>query len=418
VLALCLAGEAAAQRLTATDRLRAVATVWAEARYNFAWWDQVRADWDSAFTATLGQAAARQTDLQFLRRLRRMLALLGDPQAAVTAPSLRERWARPPLAIRSVDGRPLIFDYVESDEMRIVRPERLAEITAVQGVPAEHWVRDSVLPETPGATADHRWRRAVAAMLDGERGTALHLEIRLADGTVRGASVTRSLAQSERSPLGPPPLEVVWLPDSAVHVRLNSFADPDVVAAFDRALPRFTGVRALVLDVRDNDAGDSETGYQILARLVDHPFLTVARRTPEYRPVQWPALDEPAPGWSLAAPDTVRPRRDRPRFTGPVALLVSGRTLGAAEDVAAAFRAARRGPLVGEATAGAAGRRLALPLAADWVFTLTVTRHSLPDGTEFVGTGLEPDVEVGESVRDLQAGRDAALERARELLRR
>src|SRR5574341_618110 len=48
------------QQLTAADRARAVATVWSEARYNFAYWDRVRADWDSALTAMLALAGARQ----------------------------------------------------------------------------------------------------------------------------------------------------------------------------------------------------------------------------------------------------------------------------------------------------------------------------------------------------------------------
>src|SRR2546430_7115739 len=42
-----------------------------EARYNFALWDHVRADWDSALAANLRLAAEPQTDLLFHRRLRR-----------------------------------------------------------------------------------------------------------------------------------------------------------------------------------------------------------------------------------------------------------------------------------------------------------------------------------------------------------
>ena len=54
-----LPGASAAQQLTAAERAYALATVWAEARYNFAYWDHVRADWDSALTANLKLAAKR-----------------------------------------------------------------------------------------------------------------------------------------------------------------------------------------------------------------------------------------------------------------------------------------------------------------------------------------------------------------------
>src|SRR5512145_855935 len=102
-------GRGAAQ-LSAADRLSMVATLGAHARYNFAGWDRVRADWDSALRVTLVQAVPRQTDPQFLRRLRRLTALLGDAGTGVLAPPLAGRLARPPLDIRSVEGRPFIMD--------------------------------------------------------------------------------------------------------------------------------------------------------------------------------------------------------------------------------------------------------------------------------------------------------------------
>ena len=36
----------------------------------------------------------------------------------------------------------------------------------------------------------------------------------------------------------------------------------------------------------------------------------------------------------------------------------------------------------------------------------------MPDGTEFVGVGVAPDVEVRQMVADFRAGQDPVLERA------
>src|SRR5436309_15697378 len=110
VLALGLAVSAttlAGQQLVATERAEVVATIWAEARYNYAYWDRVRADWDSALAANLKLATEPQPDLLFYRRLRRLVALLGDGQAVVIAPPhLRSRIARPPLLLESAERRP------------------------------------------------------------------------------------------------------------------------------------------------------------------------------------------------------------------------------------------------------------------------------------------------------------------------
>lgn len=415
------AGPVAAQQLSAADRARLVATIWSGARYNYPDWDRVRADWDSAFDANLTLAAERQSDLVFWRRVARLVALLNDGQAEIIPPpAVRARVAQPPLLIRAIQGRPFILDYAENDEMRIARPERLAEILSIQEIPAATWIRDSVLPLRAATPPASRWDRAVGRMLIGERGTALHLLLRLPGGAERGASVTRSVSLLERGPFQRPALEVDSLPEGVFLLRLNSCSDADVVARFDRLFPTFAGARGLILDLRENAGlgGGRENGYRILARLVGHAFLTSRWRTLQYRPAyRGGDMPDSSGAWFSAPPDTVAPPTDLPSFTGPLALLSSGRTAGAAIDLLVAFRNAQRGPIVGETSGGGTGQVLALPLPGGWSFRLTVTRDAFPDGTEFTATGIVPDLPVVETVTSFQMGSDAALERARAYLR-
>ena len=407
----------ASQQLGPVERARLAAGVWAEARYNAPAWDRIHADWDSAFADLLAAAPARQSDLAYWRRLRRCVALLADGQAAIHPPaSLGARLARPPLVLRGVERRPFLVDYVENDELRVARPQRNGEILAVQGIPAELWIRDSVLPEISGATEPARWDRAVARMLDGEKGTALHLQLRLPGSETRGASVTRSISLTDRWPLAPPALQVDTLPRGVVWVRLTSFADPDVARLFDRVFPNFAGLRGLILDLRDHDGsgGGRETGYRILGRLVSRPLVTSRWRTPQYRPAyRGQDMPDSAGAWFAAPPDTIPPRHDRPTYTGPVAVLASSRTGGVAEDVLIAFRNAGRGPIVGERSAGSPGQVAEFRLWKDWHLRLTVTRDEFPDGTGIGGVGIAPELPTEVKVADFLAGRDAALERAR-----
>src|SRR5436309_8510690 len=283
-----------AQRPAGVDRQLVAAGLWAQARYNYAYWDAVRANWDSAFAATVTVAGERPApaDLPFFHRLRRWGALLHDGQLEILAPpTITNRIARPPLELRSVERRPFIVDYIVNADMLVGRPERLAEILAVQGIPAAQWIRDSVLPEVGAANEASRWERAVTQMLDGERGTALHLLLRLPGGAERGASVTRSMSLlGPRSPLERVALEADTLPDGAIWVRVNSFADPDVLPLFDRALgdaPR-QGLRhrGLILDLREaiGTVSGREQAYALLSRLIERPLLGSRRRIPEYRP--------------------------------------------------------------------------------------------------------------------------------------
>jgi hypothetical protein len=412
-------GEVAAQQLTAPERAAAVASVWAEARYNFAYWDRVRADWDSGLVANLKLAAEAQTDLLFYRRLRRFLAILGDGRAAVIAPpTLRSRIARPPLLLSSVERRPFILDYAENDEMRVARPPRLAEILAVQGIPAETWIRDSVLPEVSAATPADRWQRAVGWMLQGDKGTTVQLLIRVPGAEPRGLSVTRSLSLNDRWPLDAPPFVTESLPGGVAVVRIASLGDEEVAREFDRAFPDFARVQGLVLDLRRAADGKTEYAYQVLARLTDRPFPAVRWRTPQYRAAfrAW-NLGDSATTWYGPEAGTVAPREDHPRYAGPIAVLASSATAGAAEDLLAAFRAAGRGVIIGEPSAGSPGDVATFTLPKSWGVQFCVTRHEAPEGTGFAGVGVKPDLVVIRTVSDLLAGNEPALEKARQYLK-
>src|SRR6266699_2187370 len=48
-----------AQQPAGVDRQLVAARLWVEARYNYAYWDGVRANWDSAFAATVTFAGER-----------------------------------------------------------------------------------------------------------------------------------------------------------------------------------------------------------------------------------------------------------------------------------------------------------------------------------------------------------------------
>src|SRR5204862_6674557 len=122
-------------------------------------------------------------------------------------------------------------------------------------------------------------------------------------------------------------------------VRIGSLVDGEVVREVDRAFPDFARVQGLVLDLRHATEGKTEYAYQILARLTDRPFPAVRWRTPQYRAVfrAWNLADS-ATTWYGPEPGTVAPRADHPAYGGPIAVLASNATVGAAEDFLAAVR--------------------------------------------------------------------------------
>src|SRR5207247_5844752 len=102
-----------AQQPADVDRQLVAARLWVEARYNYAYWDGVRANWDSAFAATVTFAGERPPrpprpppvplDLPFFHRLRRCGALLNGGRLDILAPrDTANPNHRPPLERRRV----------------------------------------------------------------------------------------------------------------------------------------------------------------------------------------------------------------------------------------------------------------------------------------------------------------------------
>jgi C-terminal processing protease CtpA/Prc len=255
-------------------------------------------------------------------------------------------------------------------------------------------------------------------MLQGDKGTTVQLLIRVPGAEPRGLSVTRSLSLNDRWPLDAPPFVTESLPGGVAVVRIASLGDEEVAREFDRAFPDFARVQGLVLDLRRAADGKTEYAYQVLARLTDRPFPAVRWRTPQYRAAfrAW-NLGDSATTWYGPEAGTVAPREDHPRYAGPIAVLASSATAGAAEDLLAAFRAAGRGVIIGEPSAGSPGDVATFTLPKSWGVQFCVTRHEAPEGTGFAGVGVKPDLVVIRTVSDLLTGKEPALEKARQYLK-
>ena len=97
-------------------------------------------------------------------------------------------------------------------------------------------------------------------------------------------------------------------------------------------------------------------------------------------------------------------------YEGPVTLLTSRYTVSAAEDFVAMFRSTGRGTVVGEATQGTTGTPLLLPLSGGGRARICSIGNRLIDGTEFIGVGIVPDLQMALTAEEYAAGKDSVLE--------
>jgi carboxyl-terminal processing protease len=219
---------------------------------------------------------------------------------------------------------------------------------------------------------------------------------------------------------------------------LNSFANSEIVADFEKILPDLKGQRGVIIDLRRNGGGESDIGYAILKYFIDRPVLTFKWKTREHRAAykawgKWTSemppedlanLDEErkeylehyrGAAWIEGQPDTIYPVSAGGAI-GPIVVLTGPLTASAAEDFLVALDSYEPAVFIGRRTAGFTGTPLVLDLPGGGIVLINTTIEMFPDGVE-ITNGIKPDIEIEPTMQDVIDGKDAALERARSFLK-
>lgn len=402
--------------LTAEQRLLDLSTIWSEARFSFAYYDDIAAEWDALYRRFIPRVLAAKTDYEFYLELKRFAAHLRDGHSGVFWPrEFDEALGYPPFEIRKIEDRAVIFRLLHETEELIdqgIRPG--LAILRVDGHPVadrvEYW-RELMCASTDQA----RDRLAYFRVLTGPRDSVAEIVLEEPDGATRTVRLTRSEKYFGDTNLTPPQAYSSLEPKGGIGYFRANIMRPPVDEAFAEYLEQAGDLRGLVLDLRYNGGGSDTVSFGLISRLIDQPVpgpiyeVTAYRadrrasrrqqeiiRTP-YGPI------EPAAG---------------SRFTGWLVVLIGEQTHSATEGgFLSVVQARPRTVLVGEPTAGSTGQPLVFRLSSGGIGAVCSRRSLAPDGHPFVGHGFQPDVAARLTRRDLAGGRDSVLERALEILR-
>jgi carboxyl-terminal processing protease len=215
------------------------------------------------------------------------------------------------------------------------------------------------------------------ARMRGAPGSSVQLTIRRA-GTPALADYTLHRAQVEvRSVTGQ------TLEPGYGYLRITSFSETtadDVshaIARLKRDNP--SGIRGLVLDLRDNPGGVLEAGVAVADDFLDQGVIVTADgRTPESR-----FRMDATPGDLING--------------APLVVLVDGGTASASEIVAGALKDHGRALLIGRKTYGKGSVQTVMPLSHGGAVKLTTSLYFTPSGASIQGKGIVPDIVEGSS---------------------
>lgn len=179
------------------------------------------------------------------------------------------------------------------------------------------------------------------------------------------------------------------------YIRISSFAT-HTNSDFTEKLKDFMsrGLKALIIDVRNNPGGVLDDAVKILSLFVEkgQKLVTIKSRKESNNFV------------FISADAGVL-------FKGPLAVLINKSSASSAEIIAGAIKDIKRGIVIGETSYGKGSVQSLMPLADGAALKLTTARYYLPSDELIEGKGITPDIEVI-ATDDPENKEDVVLEKA------
>ncbi len=302
------------------------------------------------------------------------------------------------IQIQEVDGLPVVRSSLTPD---IYAGDTLV---AVDGTPIEEWYEEA-MSRYSASSDGYRFVLATDELTE-VRGSP-QWTLRDPDGVERTVTAQASdWDDVESVPWGGSERPSGWLEDlgapDVYFVNMAGNITPDETEA-EAELAAATSTAGVILDMRD------------------YPYLDIYEFARAFNPAHFSAPLFGHPTWT--GPGDFEIDIEAWTFNAgahvvdePVILLVSNKSVSAAECFAQMVMGLDNVTVIGQQSASTNGTITNAWLPGQWQITFTGMRLTNPDGSEFHGIGVVPDIEVTPDPSEFAAGIDPELAKALEVL--
>ncbi|MBB1270508.1 S41 family peptidase [Shewanella sp. SR44-3] len=423
-------------KLTKEDKIYGLSLYWKEARDNFAYFDQVPdLDFDAAYQSFIPRVLATESDYEYYRELMRFNALLKDGHTNVFLPKglAQGQLDWPGIGLYEANKEAVVISTSQTLQHKIPLGSTLLKVNDID---LATYLKDSVMPYIASSTEHILWHSAVKDALGGKPGTQVKLTLTTPQGEIKSLTLVRdSNLRKSTDPEDSKPisltrpssngelLEFKWLEKGMGYLALNGFHDKQILADFYAVLDDIRKAKTLIIDLRFNGGGDSLIAAEILSHFSKTELKGAIWKTRKHIAAYkaWGKFDvkyqEYANDNAWKSGDMeVFPANDNPIIV-PTYVLTSRDTASAAEDFLIYADSLPHFTLIGEKTYGSTGQPIFFDLPGGGSFRICTKRDTYPDGREFVGYGIIPDVLMTITPQRLIAEEDFMLKEAISRLR-
>ncbi|ESU20680.1 peptidase S41 [Flavobacterium cauense R2A-7] len=430
--------------LTPADKIYGLSKFWQEVNYNFIYLDKVdRAMWDNKYKELIASVPNTKNDYEYYRELQKFCALLKDGHTNVYFPKgieqMNTMFGDYRLFLENIDGKAIITrtNLSKKDEIPFG-----SEIIGVNGKSTQQYIKENVAPYISSSTDYVLADWSVTRLLQGLEGETYSVKIKKPDNKVINLTLTHK--KTEEKEVFPPfeknreLLDFKWMNSKIAYLSLNSFSDQKIDSLFVQKLPELYNAKALIVDLRYNGGGSTNIGTEILKYLTKDTILYGSKNSSRLHIPAFKAWgkftvekDTLNNEWAKKAyltyndkfyydfeyqPDTIK--LDAKRIVVPTVLLLGHNTASAAEDFLIYADNQKHMIKMGEKSFGSTGQPFLFDLPGGGSARICTKKDAYPDGREFVGYGIKPDVEVKPTLNDYLKKKDPVVDKAVEYLKK
>ncbi|WP_316806216.1 S41 family peptidase [Pedobacter agri] len=428
---------AQSNKLTKADKIYGLSKFWQEVNYNFVYLDKIdRVKWDSTYKAMIISIPETKTDYEYYREMQRFCALLKDGHTNVYMPNgkdfdpMNTMFGDYRFFIENVENKAIIT------RVNLSKKEEIpvgSEIIEVNGSPTAKYIAEYVSPYISSSTDYVLQDWSISKLLQGLEGSQFEIKIKKPKGQIIVLKLThKRTEEKEVFPAFPSEsslLDFKWYPNKIAYVALNSFGDEKIDSLFTAKLPELYKAKAIVIDLRSNGGGSTSVGSDILKYLTNDSLLYGSRYTTRQLSSAFKAWgrytnekDTANSEWNKKAFLTFNDKYyynfdynplkntlPAKRIVVPTVLLIGHNTASAAEDFLIYADNQKHMTKIGRNSFGSTGQPYLFDLPGGGSARICTKKDTYPDGREFVGYGVKPDIEVIPTIKDFKSNTDAAL---------
>ncbi|MBS7255929.1 S41 family peptidase [Flavobacterium branchiicola] len=425
-------------KLSPSDKVYGLSKFWEEVNYNFVYLDKVdRTMWDNKYKELISSVQNTANDYEYYRELQKFCALLKDGHTNISFPNNIEQmntmFGDYRFMIKNIEGKAIIVRTNLSKKEEIPTG---SEIIEVNGKPTPQYIAENVAPYISSSTDYVLQDWSITNLLRGLDGETFIIKIKKPNKKIIELTLTHKKTEEEEvfPPYEPDRqlLDFKWINKETAYVSLNGFSNKKIDSLFVTKLPELYKAKSLIVDLRFNTGGSTKIGREILKYLTNDTILYGSKTKSRLHIPAFKAWGKYANvkdtinnAWKKKAylsyhdqyyhdfeysPDTIHLKAQR--VVVPTVLLIGHNTASAAEDFLIFTDNQKHMIKMGEKSNGSTGEPYVFELPGGGSAKVCTKKDTYPDGREFVGFGIKPDIEIIPNLKDYLNKRDATLEEA------